>query len=58
MATQHKGAQNHTSAAEQSIMRVELMKRRGIMPTLPMAMLATHGIMQRKHHAQEHGSKK
>ena len=31
-----------------SIMRVELMKRRGIMPTLPMAMLATHGIMQRK----------
>ena len=31
-----------------SIIRVELMKRRGIMPTLPMAMLATHGNMQRK----------
>ena len=31
-----------------SIMRVELMKRRGIMPTWPMAMLAMHGIMQRK----------
>ena len=31
-----------------SIMRVELMKRRGIMPTWPMAMLATQGIMQRK----------
>ena len=28
-----------------SIIRVELMKRRGIMPTLPMA---TQGIMQRK----------
>ena len=31
-----------------SIMRVELMKRRGIMPTWPMATLAMHGIMQRK----------
>ena len=31
-----------------SIMRVELMKRRGIMATWPMAMLATQGIMQRK----------
>jgi hypothetical protein len=31
-----------------SIMRVELMKRRGIMPTWPMAMLAMQGIMQRK----------
>jgi hypothetical protein len=31
-----------------SIMRVELMKRRGIMPTWRMATLAMHGIMQRK----------
>jgi hypothetical protein len=31
-----------------SIMRVELMKRRGIMPTWPMAILAMQGIMQRK----------
>ena len=31
-----------------SIMRVELMKRRGIMPTWPMAMLAMQCIMQRK----------
>lgn len=31
-----------------SIMRVELMKRRGIMPKWPMATLAMHGIMQRK----------
>jgi hypothetical protein len=31
-----------------SIMRVELMKRRGIMLTWPMAMLAMYGIMQRK----------
>jgi hypothetical protein len=31
-----------------SIMRVELMKRRGIMPTWPMATLAMHGIMWRK----------
>ena len=31
-----------------SIMRVELMKRRGIMPKWRMATLAMHGIMQRK----------
>ena len=31
-----------------SIMRAELMKKRGIMPTWPMAMLAMQGIMQRK----------
>jgi hypothetical protein len=31
-----------------SIMRAELMKKRGIMPTWPMAMLAMQSIMQRK----------
>jgi hypothetical protein len=48
---QHKGAHNHTSAVSimsvrlttivkpPSTMRVELMKRRGIMPTWPMATL-------------------
>jgi hypothetical protein len=37
-----------TIAKPPSIMRVELMKRRGIMPTWPMAMLAMLGIMRRK----------
>jgi hypothetical protein len=36
-----------TIAKPRSIMRVELMKRRGIMPTWPMAMLATQDIMTR-----------
>jgi len=31
-----------------SIMKVELMKRRGIMPTWPMAMLVMQGTMRRK----------
>ncbi len=31
-----------------SIMKVELMKRRGIMPTWPVAMLAMRGTMRRK----------
>lgn len=60
MTTQHKGVQNihqqltttnrrlTTIVRPPSIMRVELMKRRGIMPTSPMVMLAMQGVMQRK----------
>jgi hypothetical protein len=37
-----------TIAKPRSIMRAEPMKRRGIMHTWPMAILAMQGIMQRK----------